>query len=484
MTELLGILVVALVPYFAFARSGWRGIFLLIIPAGFTQEPIRKSIDGQPVTIQLIAVVIFALAFLAAALRFGGPTFKPMAGDNHATRKILILFTAFIVMQSLHSYVRFGTIMVPLLGLLSYLLPFPVLWTAYRYVRRPDDIRRFLALYVAVSFLMTLGVIANYHGVDSPLFKQVGDAPMVVYHQVTGVVDLYCGYLRTPEVAAWHAAALACAAVTLAISFRGAVLKFVTPALVTYALITVVLTGRRKALAIMVAFAAIYWIGLVLAKRRGGAMMATAGIVVGALLVGAMSYMAPDSAAPSPYLERSATAFDDAADRFSQLGLKTVVRSFEIAGPLGLGTGAGAQGAQHISGVVTQGSAEGGLGRITLELGPLGLILAVIAAIAVARQTRRCVSLAEKHSIVLLRLTLGLLAFIAANVPVFIGAAQIFGDPFVLMILGTQLGFVLAVPRIIALEKSRNRASEPPRSGDENLHGGRLAWQQAPISQV
>jgi hypothetical protein len=153
-------------------------------------------------------------------------------------------------------------------------------------------------------------------------------------------------------------------------------------------------------------------------------------------------------------MERSATAFGDAWERFEQLGIGTISRAYMTGGFLGLGTGAGAQGTQHIAGTTVQGSAEGGLGRIMLELGVPGLILVILCSVAVAGTVRRCMRDAYHQSDQLYRLELGAIAFVGANVPVFIGAAQIFGDPFVLLILGMNLGFVLAVPKLIKLEKS------------------------------
>lgn len=433
---------------------------MFVIPVGFLQEPIRKSIVEQPVTVQLAAVIVFGLAMMAAIASLGSPTLRPLTGRSQTRKRILLMFFGLICLESMHSLLRFGTIMVPLLGLLSYLLPIPALWVAHKFVQKPGDIRKYLLLYMICAFIMTLGVTLNYRGIESPLFKQIGDSPMVVYHQVVGVVELYCGLMRSPEVAAWHAATLGCFSVIVAFSFRGLVARLLCPFFLIYAFSTVALTGRRKALAIMVLFGAIYLLGLILAKRRSVRLAAIVAGVISLMVIAATAYLSPESSAPSPHLERTATAFDDAGERFEKLGLGSVIWAYYAGGPFGLGTGAGAQGSQHIAGVETQGSAEGGLGRITLELGPLGLILAILCSIAVATQARYCAVDAANYSSEMMRVTLGLLAFIGANVPIFIGAAQIFGDPFILIILGSQLGFVLAVPRMIQLGKRRNSAAQ------------------------
>jgi hypothetical protein len=460
-----------IVPFMLLAKPGWRAAFMLVIPVGFLQEPIRKSIEGQPVSVQLAAVAAFGLAMLAAISKFGFPTLRPLTGLNRNRERLLILFFALICLQSVHSLVRFGTFMVPLLGLLSYLLPIPALWVAHQFVTKPDDIRRYLLLYMMAAFVMTLGVILNYRGYESPLFEQVGDAPMIVYHQAVGVVELYCGLLRSPEVAAWHAAALGCFSVIVAFSFKGMLARFLCPVFLIYAFFTISLTGRRKAFAIMVLFGAIYLLGLILTKRRTVRAAAIVASMIAGMVLAAVAYISPESSGPSPHMDRTATAFDDAGERFTSLGLGSVLWGYNAGGLFGLGTGAGAQGSQHIAGVRVQGSAEGGLGRIILELGPLGLILAVLCSIAVAVQARRCAIVAANHSPEMTKVVIGLLAFIGANVPIFIGAAQIFGDPFVLIILGTQLGFVLAAPRMIQMEHRRKLAGQggnAPRSVQRN----------------
>ena len=85
-------------------------IFLLFIPVGFVQEPIRKSIEGQPVFVQLAAVAVFALALFAAIARFGRPTLSPLAGDSSATRKLLIGFVCLIGIQTLNSLTGSDTV--------------------------------------------------------------------------------------------------------------------------------------------------------------------------------------------------------------------------------------------------------------------------------------------------------------------------------------------------------------------------------------
>lgn len=452
MNQWLLALCLVLVPlYVTQMSSGWRALMLLIIPVGFIQEPVRKLMAGQPVVMQLSVVAIFGLAFLAAAARHGAPTLTPLAGRNKNTQTVLTFFIALALIQSFHSLIRFGTPLVPMLGLVSYLLPIPALWVAWVFARGTGDMRRFLMLYMLSAAVTTVSVVASYYGADIPLFKQIGDFPLFAYHPIAGIVELHCGYLRAPEVAAWHAAAAVCAAITVALAFKGALVRALVPVIVISSLYTIILTGRRKALVIVAIYGVIYLAGLLMARKGSSRVAALAAIGVGLALTVGILVMAPESVGPNPHFDRGATTVGDLWERFSVLGLETILWAYNAGGLLGLGTGAGAQGLQHLAGEeFLQGSAEGGLGRIMVELGLPGLILAVACGIAVARTVRQCISQAYRHSEEMFKLQLGLAAFVGANVPIFVGAAQIFGDPFVLMILGVNLGFILAVPRIVA----------------------------------
>jgi hypothetical protein len=78
---------------------------------------------------------------------------------------------------------------------------------------------------------------------------------------------------------------------------------------------------------------------------------------------------------------------------------------------------------------------------------------------------------AQRLSPELNALRYGLLAFLGAKSVGFIVAAQIYGDLFVLLLLGWTLGFVLAIPRLEARQRplidrahlDRKRFRQAPR---------------------
>lgn len=437
--------------------ADWRLLIAVLPVVGFAQDPLRKLTTGQPVILQMLVAGIFVLALVFAIRQHGTPTLRVVAGDDPKARLFFLWFIALVLAQSAHALTRFQSLMIPMIGALSYLLPFAGLWLAYVYARKLADIRRLLWVYVMVGAVTTATILISYAGFRSALFDPIGADAMVVYDLTVGIVELYCGLLRTPEIAAWHAGSVACFAVILATTFRGALFRLATPAIVIGCVYAAMLTGRRKVLAIMLLFACLYFAGLYVFTKGRGRSRVLVGTALGLLMTGAAVFMAPQLGEQSPHVTRSATVLEDASDRFVSLGLRSIQWGYYRGGFTGLGAGAGAQGTQHFGGLSTTGvggAAEGGLGRIMVELGPIGLILAFACAYLAARQAKYSISQVADHP-QLLRLSLGLIAFVSANVPVFIGASQVYGDPFVLVMLGLCLGFVYSMPRLLLLAQAR-----------------------------
>jgi hypothetical protein len=197
---------------------------------------------------------------------------------------------------------------------------------------------------------------------------------------------------------------------------------------------------------------ALYFVLLYYYRHRSGRRALLVVVVVSAAFIATALSMTPAGGSFRPYLARGQSVFGSAAgDRLMDLGLASVGWAIAAGGFFGLGAGAGSQGTQHFfSGgeVIAGGAAEGGLGKVAVELGVPGLILVVLTMALVARNVGRILRVIAARDSRLLALCLGLVAFCFANVPVFMGASQIYGDPFVLMLLGSFLGFVLAAPRL------------------------------------
>lgn len=454
------------------AAHNWRWALLLAIVVGFSQDLIRKVMAGEPVVVVMLSSVVVAAALTMATLRFGMISLRPLTQGDKLAQGVLAAFVLLVLLQAMMAFLRFGSVVVPAIGVMFYLSPIPAIWLIERYVRSINDYGRFIRLYVVCGLVIALSMLVEKAGVQSIFFEEVGEG-LVIYDQQVGVLEAYNGFMRSPEIAAWHLGTAAAFLMVLAVSFKATVLRWVTPALVLGLLTVATFTGRRKVLVTVAAFAAVYFLLLMYYRQRTGIRAMFVSVIGGALLVGGTLVMAPEQSASNPYVGRGTTVFADAAERFEKLGLGSIEGAIDAAGLWGLGAGSVSQGTQYFGGAYgsARGSAEGGLGKITVELGVPGLMLALISALLIARSLRRALAVAAQTDPELLRLNLGLLSLVVGNVPVFAGASQVYGDPFVLFILGSCLGFVLAGPRLIQLRaRAALRRAVKAQAAEEFTH--------------
>src|SRR5262249_7002605 len=141
------------------------------------------------------------------------------------------------------------------------------------------------------------------------------------------------------------------------------------------------------------------------------------------------------------------------------LGIAPEEWAYEEFGLFGAGLGTGTQGTQNFGGGIS-GASEGGLGKITLELGVPGLFVMGWIAILVFRSIWTNMGVASRHSRRLVLLSFGFFSFLVANVAGFSVATQAYGDIFILLILSWIVGFLLAVPILVEREvRARQLAS-------------------------
>jgi len=96
-----------------------------------------------------------------------------------------------------------------------------------------------------------------------------------------------------------------------------------------------------------------------------------------------------------------------------------------------------------------------------VELGLPGLFVTFWLAVSAARYLFRIIELSALPGLDsrFLVITLGCVTFLAVNLLTFSVATQLYGDLFVLLILGTVVGLVLSMPRLIAEQLQNDKAS-------------------------
>lgn len=474
---------VALVlPAVLVALDDWRnGLFALLFVA-FLQDPARKLESDMPVYFTLLVGVVFTAAYLSAQTRI---RFVPtqIRGWNHYLRIPFTLFLLLVAAQAVNSLVQIGNPIIVGIGALSYLAPLPAMLAGYHFAVKGGraGIERWLTWYLIGALIMLPGLVLEYAGIDWQVLGDVGKGLQMF--QDDAILTAHSGFFRASEIAAWHCATAVCVLLMLSSIRRVSTGRMIIVIGIIVALLAIgVLTGRRKIFVEIVIFLSIY-VALFARFGKGAGKLAVAALLGGLLSYGAVTWWAEerpsDDVRYHSYAERSATVGNDISDRFVDLGLEPVLWAIDGFGWLGGGLGVGSQGAQHFGGgaAVYGGAAEGGLGKVTAELGVPGLLIALWLAGAAVRYGWQVLVFVSRRSSAIGRLAYGLAAFLIANLAVFFVATQVFGDLFVLLLLGLVTGFFLATPALAEGEQvQRGAARGPvPSSGSTVLPGANVA---------
>ena len=463
MLEAISLLVIPVI--WAFAE--WRLGLLLCLATAILQDPLRKLTPNQPVLFVVFVGVVFGgmcLGVLASGIPLNP---KIMFRQYPRLRGPFLLLLLLIVLEAFNSFVHFGNPMITLTGLLTYLLPLPSVVCAYQLVCRGGEfhVNQFMKWYIACITLALTTVYLDFSGYHWPVLRSVGP-PLIIFDRVTGlIITPRSGIFRTAEVAAWHAMTAACFVLLMQFSQRINFGRFLTALIVAALLIALgMLTGRRKIVVEFAVFVSTYFILWVIFENGAGKLLiiaSTAAALIGyAWLAGEMREDAPMQYNPrasafSRYLEHSETVFQQIPSRVVELGIGPIKWSYYSYGLFGAGLGSGTQGTRQFGAVAEgAGAAEGGLGKITLELGIPGLIVMGWIAILVVRYFWQIMRIASRQSRRVARLSFGLFSFLVANAAGFSVATQVYGDLFILLILSWTVGFLLAVPVLVERQVS------------------------------
>jgi hypothetical protein len=435
----------------------WRLGFLFCIVVGCLQDPIRKIVPGEPIYLTSAILIYVAATCLGAYL--GGRRFslRPIHAWNHSLKSPLTLFLVLVVIQSVVTFIRFGSPILAAIGFLAYVTPVPGILLGYHFARREQETYRFLKVYLALTVIMVGGVYLSYFGFDWKVLSSVGEE-LFVYNLEKGALLLRAGFFRAPEVAAWHAATSICFLVVMFMTLkRHVLLKMATGSLIIFFWGALLFTGRRKFIMEIMIFLCVYGALLLLVRKKVSKTLRTSfllAIVVGVAMAAYVTF-APEAIRDEidPYYNRSATVGADATGRASLMTSESFNYILEQNGPWGSGAGTGSQGSQYFGGGtnIVGGAAEGGLGKIVAELGLPGIALIIWLTFGLARYFWAITMEVKKVDFERASLTFGFMAMLAANAFVFVTAHQIFGDPFVLTLLGFFIGIVMAVPQMVTV---------------------------------
>jgi len=429
-----------------------RYALLAILFVGFTQDPFRKLVIGEPFYFVLMVGVVFALVFFNTLNRVGtNRILTPFLGWTDNTKLPLFIFFAVLTVQLIHSYVRYANPLISMIGLMSYIAPFFAIVVGYYSVNSIYDIRRFMKIYVLFGFVVAVTVLLSFSGWELTIFKEVGEG-LKIYDQGT-ILRSFSGIMRTGEIAAWHLASAACMLLILYLTSPNKLRLWLVAILIIVLLSAVALTGRRKMLMLFTTFSLALTLGVLYYRKNLKVNYLVYGSVGLFSLWTLVEVFLPGGYGNSfeNYLARGTSVYGNASSRFVELGLDPVRWAFNRVGVLGGGLGIASQGSRFFNvSSIAGGSAEGGLGKVMVELGLPGLIVVFWLVIAFAIYIFRSIHLSAQQTMPrnLMPLMLGLALLLLVNVMTFSVATQVYGDMFVLILLGLMAGFLFALPKL------------------------------------
>jgi hypothetical protein len=452
----------------------WRNGLVACVVVGILQDPLRKVAPGQPLYYVVLVGVILGMAMLRAFLLNVNLGPRAILGVRRDLKLPFKLFLGLVVAQAMHSFLAYGSALMTGIGLLVWLAPIPAIVFAYQFALRrgADGVRRWMLVYVVFAMASLSGVYFEYSGFTWAALGEVGEG-LPIYDLGT-VLKAHSGFFRSSEIAAWHTAAMSCFIFTLSVGKRATLVRVASALALIAVLVSLgILTGRRKMLVEILIFMGTY-LFLYASLQRGAARLAAGAIiasVAGYILV--VGFVEPDLVETAytksmtmenanrveGYAMRGQSVFADLPNRVSTMGIDPVMWSIKAHGWLGAGLGTGSQGTQAVADAfgIRRGAAEGGLGKVTMELGLPGLFLVIWLVFMLGRQIRtylaHTAALSAEHT----RLAFGLVAFLTANVATFSIATQAYSDLFVLLVLGWSLGFTFAMP-VLAQQSAQKRA--------------------------
>ncbi len=439
----------------------WRRGLLLCLCVGFAQDPIRKLLPGRPVALVVAVALCFVVCMVGLFARGDRLGLQRLFRWFPRVRPAAAAFLLVVLLQAFATVLRTGNSVLAGIGLLSYLSPPLALLLGERYVSDLARFQRWVRWYLAGSLCAGGTVLLQALGWNPQVFASIG---FEWVYGASGAVQMLNGILRSSEIAAWHAAAGCCLLSAWAIGARTSKVRWIGGVAAAALLAAVFLTGRRKMLAEIALFAVIYGV-LLFHHRRGASRAVQFGAVAVLVALVGVQLRGGDESGPElgAYLTRGATVFADAGERLGGMTIGMFASIISRNGLLGSGAGTGAQGSQYFGGgtAIVGGAAEGGMGKVLAELGVPGLVALAWLGIALGRVVFRIVRFARSCPAHQALRLYGLAAFLPANAAVFLTAHQVFGDPFVLIVLGLVTGSILAFPKIVLRERLSLGAQAP-----------------------
>jgi len=423
----------------------WRTALFMCIVLDVLRDPVRKMTPFQPVTITVVISLAW-LAVVGGAIMHEQGCIKAILNEYPALKNVFYLFIAAIIPGTLVSIGLYdGGWKLAMIGLISYGAPILGLLAGCTFARQSEELWQLLLAFIAVNAIALTGTYFEAFGWNVPGLGGLQGVNWVRTHS-GGSLQLYGGFYRSPDVMGLHAAHVVIFSI-IGIGYFWSQRKqgWIVWAMmfaICWASYALILSGRRKMLAMPIVFLAIYFMYIFRSSHPAVRRLMTA---VSMVAIGLSIILLQTAEVPSASLEYSESIWYESADRIQHSVWNSVWETIRQNGVMGYGLGVATQGSRYVANPSVSSWQEDGLSRAVGELGVPGLLIAFVSIVSFAGVIRQSVarSLGNDTDKIL---QWGLVAIVLANGATFIVSHQVYsGDPSIAMLIGLETGFILAL---------------------------------------
>ena len=434
----------ALIPFLALlllacviAFLDWRRGWYLAIVCGVLQDPVRKMTAGTPVVITFSVVLVYLFVLLSAQ----GTLQNAVADVSRRFASLYLavsVFVVFLLLAAANGLITYGLEYwkAPALSFIIYLMPIPAMVLGYAFYRRDEDLLPFLVFYSVLTSIALIGVVLEHQGVGWSALGLVAATEGSNIRMLPGIqLTMIAGFYRAPDILAWHAATLAMIGITMAIRARE--LSRAWPWMLTamWAVYACFLSGRRKALYMLIVFAVVFvW----RYARRLNVPQAVSFVTL-CLLLFFVTHRLATSEKTDAYVRAAALTEGELFTRLEGGFGETIQQS----GFMGAGLGTATQGTQHFTEQKSFSWQEGGLGKLAIELGVPGVMAAAFLLFVFINYMFKITRAPDEAGTSQLFRCM-LMAMIIANMANFTASAQAYSDPVLTLMTAFLAGCLLA----------------------------------------
>lgn len=424
------------------ALSDWRAGILACVLVDVIRDPVRKLDPGHPVFITVAGALVWAAVFVSMYQRHH-KDLRAMLARYPAVRRSFLLFVAAILPGAAMSCLLYPSgWKLAAIGGVSYLVSFLGLAIGAAFPSSERTVYRFTAFYVVVNSVALIGTLAEYADVASEV---LGGINMTwLRHHGGYTVELISGIYRSPDIMGLHAAHVVVLSFILAMRRRNQ-LRAVWIGLACWGGVSLLLCGRRKMIAIPLAFLACYLLVGVLRGVRTSSIYKQLGFLV-CLSAAGLLLATRERQVSSEYLDYAATLMTRGASRSNELVVGSVLTTVQQTGLLGAGLGSATQGSYYVGANIRGSWQEDGASRLFREFGVPGALLIAVAIVYFGKAIWLAIrSVPANHPAQ--ELQIALLSVGVANGLSFIASHQQYsGDPVNMIFAAIYVGAVFGIP--------------------------------------